>query len=104
MGFPRQEYWSGLPFPVLGDLLNTGIKAVSLASPALAGRFFTNSATHLLIIGRKWREILVIITSKSLLFPQCVQHLRSSIKGLIRFVSQGPATMIIVHGCAFVFV
>ena len=25
MGFPRQEYWSGLPFPTLGDLLNPGI-------------------------------------------------------------------------------
>ena len=34
MGFPRQEYWSGLP----GDLPDT----VSLASPALAGKFFTS--------------------------------------------------------------
>ena len=25
MGFPRQEYWSELPFPSLGDLLNSGI-------------------------------------------------------------------------------
>ena len=25
MGFPRQEYWSGLPFPSLGDLFNPGI-------------------------------------------------------------------------------
>ena len=41
MGFPRQEYWSGLPFPPLGDLLNPGIKPQSLVSPALAGRFFT---------------------------------------------------------------
>ena len=38
MGFPRQEYWSGFPFPSPGDLLNPGIK---LMSPALAGRFFT---------------------------------------------------------------
>ena len=37
-GFPRQEYWSGLPFPSSGDLSHTGIKPVS---PALAGRFFT---------------------------------------------------------------
>ena len=27
MGFPRQEYWSGLPFPPPGDLLNPGISA-----------------------------------------------------------------------------
>ena len=26
MGFPRQEYWSGLPFPSPEDLLNPGIK------------------------------------------------------------------------------
>ena len=41
MEFPRQEYWSGLPFPTLGDLPNPGIKLTSLASLALAGRFFT---------------------------------------------------------------
>ena len=41
MGFSRQEYWSGLPFPPLGDLPNPGIESLSLASPALAGRFFT---------------------------------------------------------------
>ena len=38
MGFSRQEYWSGLPFSTPGDLPNPGIE---LASPALAGRFFT---------------------------------------------------------------
>ena len=31
MRFPRQEYWSGLPFPSPGDLLNPGIKPVSPA-------------------------------------------------------------------------
>ena len=38
MEFSRQEYWSELPFPSLGDLPNPGIE---LESPALAGRFFT---------------------------------------------------------------
>ena len=38
MGFPRQEYWSGLLFSSPGDLPNPGIKSVS---PALAGGFFT---------------------------------------------------------------
>ena len=38
MGFPRQEYWSGLPFPPPGDLPDPGIE---LVSPALAGGFFT---------------------------------------------------------------
>ena len=36
-----QEYQSGLPFPTPGDLPNPGIKPISLASPALAGGFFT---------------------------------------------------------------
>ena len=35
MGFPRQEYWSGLPFPSLGDLPEPGIEPVSPASLAL---------------------------------------------------------------------
>ena len=34
MGFPRQEDWSGLPFPSPGDLPHPGIKPTSLASPA----------------------------------------------------------------------
>ena len=34
MGFPRHEYWSGLPFSSPGDLHNSGIK---VASPVLAG-------------------------------------------------------------------
>ena len=44
MGFSRQEYWSGLPFP-LGDLPNPGIKPTSLTSPALSGKLFTTSTT-----------------------------------------------------------
>ena len=41
MGFPRQEYWSGLPFLSSGTLPDPGIEPMSPASPALAGRFFT---------------------------------------------------------------
>ena len=43
-GFPRQEYWSGLPFPSPGDLPNPGIKPKSLMPPALVGGFFTTHA------------------------------------------------------------
>ena len=35
MGFFRQEYWSGLPFPPPGDLPNPGIEPESPMSPAL---------------------------------------------------------------------
>ena len=45
MGFSRQ-YWSGLPSLSPGDLPDPGIKPVSLMSPALAGVFFTTSATR----------------------------------------------------------
>ena len=38
MGFPKQEYWSGLPLPSPGELPDLGMKP---ASPALAGGFFT---------------------------------------------------------------
>ena len=39
MGFLKQEYWSGLPFPSPGDLPHPGIET---ASPALADGFFIN--------------------------------------------------------------
>ena len=38
MGFPKQEYWSGLLFPSPRELPNPGIE---LLSPALGGGFFT---------------------------------------------------------------
>ena len=47
MGFSRQEYWRALSFPSPGNPPNPGIKPGSLMSPALAGRFFTTSATGL---------------------------------------------------------
>ena len=40
VGFYRQEYWSGLPFPSPRDLPDPGITLTSLESPALSGRFF----------------------------------------------------------------
>ena len=46
MGLSRQEYWSGLPCPPPGDLPDSGIKPMCLASPALAGGFFTTSTTQ----------------------------------------------------------
>ena len=38
MGFPRQEYWSGVPFHSPGDLSDAEIKPIP---PALSGGFFT---------------------------------------------------------------
>ena len=41
MGFPRQEYWSGLSFPIPGNLPDSGIE---LMSSAMAGKFFTSES------------------------------------------------------------
>ena len=57
MGFPRQEYWSGLPFPPPEDLLNPGIKPMS---PALADEFFTSllpGKLFVLFIGAKMSQV-----------------------------------------------
>ena len=56
MGFPRQEYWSGLPFPSPGNLPNPGIKAMS---PALVAGFFTTEPPGKSIIGL-WPQIVII--------------------------------------------
>ena len=41
MGFSRQEYWSGFPWPPPRDLLDPGIESMSFKSSALTGRIFT---------------------------------------------------------------
>jgi len=58
-GFPRQEYWSGLPFPSPGDLPDPGIK---LASLALAGSSvpLSHHRSPLLVI----REIQIKTTGR----------------------------------------
>ena len=61
MGFCRQEYWSGLPFPPAGGLPDPGIEPTSLAFTAWAGEFFTTSPT--------WEAhffVLAYMTSSSL--------------------------------------
>ena len=49
MGFFRQEYWSGVPFSFSGDHPDPGVKPMSLASPALAGRVFTSEPSGSLL-------------------------------------------------------
>ena len=64
MGFSRQDYWSGLPCPLPGDLPDPGIEPTSFMSPALAGRFFTTSATG-------EAPQVAIIFEKKLQWPTC---------------------------------
>ena len=56
LGFPRQEYWSGLPFPPRGDLLNSKIKPASPMTPALQA--------DTLPVGHQGSLILKILFSK----------------------------------------
>ena len=53
MGFPRQEYWSRLPFPPPGDLPDPEVEPTSAA---LAGGFFTTSTT--------WEALVFMVVYK----------------------------------------
>ena len=64
MAFPRQEYWSGSPFPPPGDRPDPEIEPGSPRSPALTGGFFTASATWEAPTLRN--RILTILTLDSL--------------------------------------
>ena len=46
LGFSKQEFWSGLPFPPPRYLPHPEIEPTSLVYPTLAGRFFTTSITR----------------------------------------------------------
>ena len=56
MGFPRQEYWSGSPCPLPGDLPDPGMEFVSLASAILAGDFFTTSTTWVVLADKQYKR------------------------------------------------
>ena len=64
MVFSSQEYWSGLPFHPPGDLPNPETELMSLMSPALAGGFFTTSATW---EARSRTKLLILFTNIYLL-------------------------------------
>ena len=60
MGSTRQKYWSGLPFPPLGDLPDPGIEPATLRSPALAGKFFTGK---LVPSGKPLKDYMLVAQS-----------------------------------------
>ena len=62
MGFPRQEYWSGLPFPSPQDLPNPGIKSTSPPSPTLQADYLPLS---------HWGSLLMLL---------CISQERSLLK------------------------
>ena len=75
-GFPRQEYWRGLPCPSPGHLPNPGIGPMYPASPALIGRFFITSTT--------WEAPVVCIRSNNMTLHKNASHQRNDVQhGLI---------------------
>ena len=73
MGFSRQEYWSGLPCPPPGgNLPNPGMEPASLSSSALAGRFFTTSATWWLIFTLVTRDGRINLYIESQIFTSSI--------------------------------
>ena len=75
MGFPRQEYWSGLPFPSPGDLPDPGIEPASPADSSLlihlgSPRLAVHSLSPVLLSAAPWaagsREALVLTLSHSM--------------------------------------
>ena len=73
----RQEYWSGLPCPPLGDLPNPGMEPKSLMSPALAGRFFSTSATWEVLPHFMGRENVAFNTRETTAALQLIESRKS---------------------------
>ena len=59
-GVLQAKYWSGLPFPIPGDLPGPGIEPMTLLSHELAGRFFTVSVTGKALCGSIARSFLMV--------------------------------------------
>ena len=84
LGFPRQEYWSRLPFPSLGDLPELGIEP---QAPTLQADFSTVWTTRearivpLHIVFSKWREFNWFPSSK--LFLSCDANMDLILKPVI---------------------
>ena len=68
MGFPRQEYWSGLPFPPPGGFPNPGIKPVS-PTLALTDRFITTEP-----LGKCFDYTTCVLVTQSCSTPWTVAH------------------------------
>ena len=83
-GILQAEYWSGLPCLPPGHILNTGIEPWSLISPALAGGFFTTSATwkaHIISHRYLWMSARLCLT---LCDPMDCSPLGSSVHGILQ--------------------
>ena len=60
VGFSRQEYWGGVPFPPPGDPPHLRTEPTSLTSPALAGGFLTTSITWEALLDHSHLQMLLM--------------------------------------------
>ena len=99
MGFPRQEYWSGLPFPSSGDLPKPGIEPRSLGLQVvscIAGEFFTdwahqgsiNSPMHVVIRDKVARVFLCVHICILLSIDILQGFVQLLLKGMIKITKQ----------------
>ena len=104
MGFSRQEYWSGLPFPSPGDLPNPGIQPLS---PVLAGGFFpteppgeSNVATRHLK-SHLWLTCVYLKGTALLLtidfFKGCLQEISYVKKDIAFLAPPSPSSLRVQH-------
>ena len=87
MGFSRQEYWSGLPCPPPGGILDPGIEPASLRSPALSGRFFTTSVP--------W-EVHSLVLTNTLTMKE-MQHANRNSGCIFCYFRAVPASLLSPH-------
>ena len=81
MGFPRQEYWSGVPFLSPGDLPDPETELTSLTGPELAVGFFTTRVTYgkphtrlYLYYDKLWYWACVLICVQLFVTPWTITH------------------------------
>ena len=79
MGFPRQKYWSELPFPSAGEPLNSGIKPWSLA--LRAGSLLTDLPGKPLICAAWWQFSVNLLHSRGFLETPTILRLKFSPRG-----------------------
>ena len=109
MGFLRQEYWNGLPFPPPGDLPNSGTEPTSLASPALAGGFLPTvtpgkpkNKCHL----HKTTQLYMLISMSQLATPNLLIRSTATFHspqncGAFPFISEHAIQMLLGQGGRF---
>jgi len=93
MGFSRQEYWGGLPFPPPRDLPDLGIEPACLMSPALAGGFFITRAP--------WSTPRLALFQSLVTFPFFDRSIRNVF--LFLLIRAGEYCVVLVFFFKFIF-